>query len=72
LAVRQEWKSVEDCIKFWSTDYKDTTADKVALMQQLVQIPSNNFANAFAFGALVQIPSDNFANSFALGATSAR
>jgi hypothetical protein len=48
LAVKQEWRSAEDCIKFWSTDYKDNSTDKMTLMQQLVEISSSPLANASA------------------------
>ena len=32
-AVKSEWKSVEDCMRFWATDLDDNTASKVALVQ---------------------------------------
>ena len=34
-AVKKEWKSADDCVKFWLTDYNDDTLTKLALMQRM-------------------------------------
>ena len=35
LAVKKEWRSADDCVKFWLTDYNDDTLAKMALMQRM-------------------------------------
>ena len=35
MAVRKEWKSVGDSLLFWSQDYNDDTATKLALVHQM-------------------------------------
>jgi hypothetical protein len=37
IAVREEWSDVVDCLKFWSTDYGDSMADKHALIERMAK-----------------------------------
>ena len=45
LAVRSEWKSVGDSLLFWCTDYNDDTATKLALVQQVAEMPAKLCTN---------------------------
>jgi chemotaxis receptor (MCP) glutamine deamidase CheD len=37
VAIRTQWKSVSDSLNFWSADYGDTEADKLALIKEMSQ-----------------------------------
>ncbi len=34
-AVKAEWKTVDDCLRFWDTDYNDDEASKLLLIRKL-------------------------------------
>jgi hypothetical protein len=34
-AVKAEWKTVDDCLRFWATDYNDDEASKLLLIRKL-------------------------------------
>jgi hypothetical protein len=34
-AVKAEWKTVDDCLRFWDTDYNDDEASKLILIRKL-------------------------------------
>ncbi len=34
-AVKAEWKTVDDCLRFWATDYHDDEASKLLLIRKL-------------------------------------
>ena len=38
--MKADWKSVDDCMAFWCTDYQDDVSSKLALVQQLAEIRS--------------------------------
>ena len=35
LAVKKEWTTAADCLKFWSLDYGDDKSDKQALIDKM-------------------------------------
>jgi len=35
MAVKAEWKTVDDCLRFWATDYNDDEASKLLLIRKL-------------------------------------
>ena len=35
--MRKEWKSVGDCMRFWTADYEDDTSDKLALVKEIAK-----------------------------------
>jgi hypothetical protein len=35
MAVKAEWKTVDDCLRFWATDYHDDEASKLLLIRKL-------------------------------------
>ena len=38
LAVRKEWDSVEDCLRFWVTTTNDDKAAKAALIDKMADV----------------------------------
>ena len=50
LSVRKEWKSVGDCMRFWTTDYEDDTSDKLALVKEIA-MSADTFEQEIAAGA---------------------
>jgi hypothetical protein len=35
MAVKAEWKTVDDCLRFWDTDYNDDEASKLLLIRKM-------------------------------------
>jgi hypothetical protein len=41
-AVKAEWKTVDDCLRFWTTDYNDDEASKLILIRKLKEGTGNH------------------------------
>ena len=48
--MRKEWKSVGDCMRFWTADYEDDTSDKLALVKEIA-MSTDTFEQEIAAGA---------------------